>query len=90
MTQREIVHTKPLPNCKTGHPGRHIFDGRHPRAGGGHSIECRCGSTQKHVEFDQALQEWKWIHRIRPPHQQTTVNANILQLGLRLRGDAAP
>ncbi|CAE6738092.1 MULTISPECIES: hypothetical protein [Xanthomonas] len=86
MTQREISHPEPLPACRAGHAGRHIVDSRRLQAGGGHVIECRCGRTKKHSAFDQALAEWKRMHRIRVPRQTAPADSNVVQLGLRLRG----
>ncbi|CAD7722170.1 hypothetical protein LMG31884_34080 [Xanthomonas hydrangeae] len=86
MTQREISHAEPLPACRAGHAARHIVDSRRLQAGGGHAIECRCGRTKKHADFDQALAEWKRMHRIRVPPQAAPADSNVVQLGLRLRG----
>ncbi|TXD43086.1 hypothetical protein TR80_009520 [Xanthomonas campestris] len=90
MTQREVSHAVPLPACKAGHPGRHILDGRRLHAGGGHLIECRCARTKKHPDFDQALAEWKRMHRIRVPRPHVAHGSNVVQLGLRLKGGAEP
>jgi len=57
-TQRQISHADKLPACKRGHSARHIHDCRRPTAGGGHFIECACGSTSKHPEYDDAMREW--------------------------------
>lgn len=81
MTQRQIDHDRPLPRCGAGHGPRHIHDARRTSAGGGHFIECRCGATQKHGEFDAALREWKRMHRIRTP-RQAPIADNVVQFGL--------
>ncbi len=86
MTQREISHDPPLPHCRQGHVARHIHDVRGPNSGGGHCIECRCGSTRKHTEFDAALVEWRRMHRIRSgrPVPPADPAGNVVQMNLRL------
>lgn len=87
MTQRQIDHAEPLPPCRNGHTPRHIHDSRRQSAGGGHLVECACGSTRKHPDFEAALVEWKRMHRIRTPRPQPAPPAaTVLQLGLRLQG----
>lgn len=86
MTQHEISHAPPLPRCRQHHIARHIHDFRSLNAGGGHSIECRCGSTRKHVDFDAALVEWRRIHRIRTARPKLPADpaGNVVQMALRL------
>lgn len=81
MTQREISHPEPLPACRAGHAGRHIADGRRLQAGGGHVIECPCGRTKKHAGFDEALADWKRMHRIRVPRQTAPATATWCSSG---------
>lgn len=59
MTQHQIGPPVRLPRCKLGHPPRLFRDHRCAAAAGGLFIECPCGRTTKHAEFDPALQEWK-------------------------------
>ena len=86
MTQRQVDHDTPLPACRNGHTPRHIHDTRRQSAGGGHLVECPCGSTRKHPDFAAALVEWKRMHRIRTPRAKPLPVATIVQLGLRLPG----
>lgn len=86
MTQRQITHDQPLPVCRQGHASRHIHDLRRQSAGGGHLVECRCCSTAKHATFEDALQDWKRINRIRTPRPPAKPVATVLQLPLRLQG----
>jgi hypothetical protein len=58
MTQREQTPEVALPRCRTGHRARYMLDARRLTAGGGHSIECPCGHTSKHADFNAALHEW--------------------------------
>lgn len=81
MTQHQIAPPAPLPACQAAHPPRLMRDLRCADAGGGLFIECPCGATKKHAEFDAALQEWKRIHRIRTPRQPRQPD-NVIQFGL--------
>lgn len=83
MTQRHISHDT-LPACRKGHVARHIHDQRSSSAGGGHLVECECSHTRKHESFDEALLQWKRMHRIRTPRPLSLKPSNVLQLGLRL------
>jgi len=83
MTQRQISHDEALPTCRKGHTARHIFDARRLDAGGGHFVECECSQTRKHVHLDDALAQWKRMHKIRTPRPQR-IAGNVLQFDLRL------
>lgn len=83
MTQRQISHDEALPTCRKGHTARHIFDARRLDAGGGHLVECECSQTRKHVDLDDALAQWKRMHKIRTPRPQR-ITGNVLQFDLRL------
>jgi len=87
MTQRQISHDEALPTCRKGHTARHIFDARRLDAGGGHLVECECSQTRKHVDLDDALAQWKRMHKIRTPRLRPV--CNVIQLGLRLGGGNA-
>lgn len=98
MTQRQVTHEHPLPTCLTGHAARHMHDARRASAGGGHFIECQCGSTCKHADFPAALRDWLRMQGHRGPYKkrqpapapaaEPATNANVVQLGLRLQGGA--
>jgi hypothetical protein len=85
MTQRQISHEKSLPACKAGHAARHILDNRRASAGGGHVVECACGSTRKHPTYEAALAEWKRQHRIRIPRRRPAAATTVVQMDLHLQ-----
>ncbi|NJC38355.1 hypothetical protein GGR60_002909 [Xanthomonas arboricola] len=86
MTQRQVDHSTPLPGCKNGHVGRYMLDLRRPAAGGGHFVECACGRTQKHPNFELAIAEWRRSNGIRAARQPRPAASNVVQMGLRLTG----
>lgn len=89
MTQCHVTHTRSLPTCRQRHPARHIHDRRRTSAGGGHFVECACSRTRRHSDFDEALAEWKRMHRIRTTPSKC-IASNVVQLGLKLPSGGQP
>lgn len=88
MTQAQISHDFDLPACVDGHSARHMIDMRAPHAGGGHFIECRCRSTTRLADFDQAFTEWCRLNDKRKPRIPRQ-SAELLQFRLPLQRGAA-
>lgn len=88
MTQHQVVPPTRLPRCKLGHAPRLICDHRRPSAGGGVFIECPCGKTTKHTEFDAALQEWKRANLPANPRRPAEADT-VLQFPLFAAGGRA-
>jgi len=65
--QRMITEQVPIIPCSKGHAARHMVDLRRPSAGGGHSEECACTSTARHLTFEEAHAEWRLVHGQRAP-----------------------
>ncbi|MNM61858.1 hypothetical protein D3C81_731680 [compost metagenome] len=87
--QRMITEQPPIIPCSKGHAARHMLDLRRPSAGGGHSVECACSTTARHLIFEEAHAEWCLMHGQRapirrPPAKRSVFPSELAQLQLSL------
>ncbi|WP_083491105.1 hypothetical protein [Stenotrophomonas terrae] len=87
--QRMISEPTPIIPCSKGHAARHMLDLRRESAGGGHSVECACTSTAKHLTFEEAHAEWCLVHgqrapKRRPAGKRSVFPSELAQLQLSL------
>ncbi|WP_313401476.1 MULTISPECIES: hypothetical protein [unclassified Stenotrophomonas] len=75
--QRMITEQVPIIPCSKGHAARHMLDLRRPSAGGGHSVECACTSTARHLTFEEAHAEWNLVHGQRAPRRKTPAKRSV-------------
>ena len=75
--QRMITEQPPIIPCSKGHAARHMLDLRRPSAGGGHSVECACSNTARHLTFEEAHAEWCLVHGQRAPKRRPSAKRAV-------------